>query len=63
VLDPQALQGQDRALPRAGVGNGRGAHRVVPLEPEFIVPQDGHEKQDCESRAAGWNAMAGAMLG
>jgi hypothetical protein len=25
--------------------------RVVPLEPEFIVPQDGHEKQDCESRA------------
>jgi len=36
-------------------------HRVVPLEPEFIVPQDGHEKQDCESRAAGWNAMAGAM--
>jgi hypothetical protein len=26
-------------------------NRVVPLEPEFIVPQDGHEKQDCESRA------------
>jgi hypothetical protein len=24
---------------------------VVPLEPEFIVPQDGHDKQDCESRA------------
>src|SRR3954452_18628154 len=23
-------------------------NRVVPLEPEFIVPQDGHEKQDCE---------------
>jgi hypothetical protein len=22
---------------------------VVPLEPEFIVPQDGHDKQDCES--------------
>jgi hypothetical protein len=36
---------------------------VVPLEPEFIVPQDGHDKQDCESRAAGWSAMAGAMLG
>lgn len=29
-----------------------GHSRVVPLEPEFIVPQDGHEKQDCESRAA-----------
>src|SRR3954465_10819472 len=23
----------------------------VPLEPEFIKPQDGHDKQDCESRA------------
>jgi hypothetical protein len=30
-----------------------GHQRVVPLEPEFIVPQDGHDKQDCESRAAG----------
>lgn len=29
-----------------------GHNRAVPLEPEFIVPQDGHEKQDCESRAA-----------
>ena len=28
-----------------------GHDRVVPLEPEFIVPQDGHDKQDCESRA------------
>lgn len=25
---------------------------ILPLQPEFIVPQDGHEKQDCE-RAAG----------
>ncbi len=29
-----------------------GHDRVVPLAPEFIVPQDGSEKQDCESRAA-----------
>ena len=29
-----------------------GHNRVVPLIPEFILPQDGHEKQDCESRAA-----------
>lgn len=29
-----------------------GHKRVVPLPPEFIVPQDGHDKQDCESRAA-----------
>jgi hypothetical protein len=28
-----------------------GHNRVVPLIPEFIVPQDGHDKQDCESRA------------
>jgi hypothetical protein len=25
---------------------------VLPLPPEFIQPQDGHEKQDCEMRAA-----------
>ena len=25
---------------------------VVPLRPEFIVPQDGHVKQDCEIAAA-----------
>lgn len=25
-----------------------GSPHVLPLPPEFIVPQDGHEKQDCE---------------
>jgi hypothetical protein len=29
-----------------------GHNRALPLEPEYIVPQDGHDKQDCESRAA-----------
>jgi hypothetical protein len=29
-----------------------GHAQVVPLAPEFIVPQDGHEKQDCEAMAA-----------
>lgn len=29
-----------------------GCPQVIPLEPEFIVPQDGHEKQDCETAAA-----------
>ena len=29
-----------------------GCHRVLPLEPEFITPQDGHQKQDCENAAA-----------
>ena len=37
--------------------------RVVPLAPEFIVPQDGHDKQDCESRAARrWLARHGPRL-
>jgi len=29
-----------------------GHNRVLPLEPELITPQDGHQKQDCESAAA-----------
>ena len=29
-----------------------GHDKVIPLQPEFIVPQDGAEKQDCENRAA-----------
>jgi hypothetical protein len=27
-------------------------NKVIPLPPEFIVPQDGHAKQDCETAAA-----------
>jgi hypothetical protein len=41
-----------------------GHNHVVPLEPEFIVPQDGHDKQDCESRAARrWLAAHGPRYG
>ena len=29
-----------------------GRAQVLPLPPEFIVPQDGHEQQDCERTAA-----------
>lgn len=29
-----------------------GQAKVIPLPPEFIVPQDGHDKQDCENAAA-----------
>jgi hypothetical protein len=29
-----------------------GHDKVIPLEPEFIAPQDGADKQDCENRAA-----------
>jgi hypothetical protein len=60
--------------PRAGTGQTEYLHsllaatlvapghsRVVPLESEFVVPQDGHDKQDCESRAARrWLAAHGA---
>ena len=38
-----------------------GHTRVVPLEPEFVEPQDGTEKQDCDSRAGRrWLATHGA---
>lgn len=29
-----------------------GCHKVISLPPEFITPQDGHKKQDCENTAA-----------
>ncbi|MBU0600476.1 ISNCY family transposase [bacterium] len=29
-----------------------GQNKVIPLIPEFILPQDGHDKQDCENAAA-----------
>jgi hypothetical protein len=29
-----------------------GSNRVIALAPEFITPQDGHNKQDCENAAA-----------
>lgn len=31
---------------------GPGQPYAIPLRPEFIVPQDGHEKQDCEINAS-----------
>jgi len=40
-----------------------GHARVLPLPPEFITPQDGAEKQDCENAAAKrWLARHGAAL-
>lgn len=29
-----------------------GSHKVISLIPEYITPQDGHDKQDCENTAA-----------
>ena len=38
-----------------------GNPRVIPLEPAFVTPQDGHEKQDCENAAAKrWLSAYGA---
>ncbi len=38
-----------------------GHSAVIALEPEFITPQDGHDKQDCENAAAKrWLARHGA---
>lgn len=31
---------------------GPGQKQAIPLRPEFIIPQDGHDKQDCEIAAA-----------
>ncbi len=40
-----------------------GHQHVLPLPPEFIAPQDGAEKQDCERNAAKrWLARHGASL-
>ena len=40
-----------------------GHSRVVPLYPEFISPQDGAEKQDCERNAVKrWHAKHGGRL-
>ena len=37
--------------------------RVISLAPEFIYPQDGHDKQDCESAAAKrWITKASALF-
>lgn len=42
---------------------GPGGREVLALEPEFITPQDGSEKQDCERNAARrWVARNGARL-
>jgi hypothetical protein len=41
-----------------------GHKQVMPLPPEFIAPQDGAEKQDCERNAAKrWLATHGATVG
>jgi hypothetical protein len=41
-----------------------GHDKVIPLEPEFIVPQDGAQKQDCEITAAKrWLAHHGQRYG
>ena len=39
-----------------------GDSRSIPLQPEFVTPQDGHEKQDCERAAVKrWLASHGSF--
>jgi hypothetical protein len=38
-----------------------GHDKVIPLPPEFITPQDGAEKQDCENRAAKREGLRGQL--
>jgi hypothetical protein len=41
-----------------------GCDKVIPLAPEFVTPQDGNEKQDCELNAAKrWLAEHGEEFG
>jgi hypothetical protein len=47
----------------AATAGAPGHTKVVPLFPEFIAPQDGAEKQDCERNAAKrWHARHGERL-
>lgn len=39
---------------------GPGHSKAIPLRPEFVVPQDGHDKQDCELAASKRWLMANA---
>lgn len=40
-----------------------GNEKVISLIPEFIIPQDGHQKQDCENEASKrWLGSYGPML-
>ncbi len=40
-----------------------GHSKVIPMFPEFVAPQDGHDKQDCERAAAKrWHGRHGARL-
>jgi len=40
-----------------------GHQQVLPLPPEFIIPQDGAEKQDCERNAVKrWLAKHGPAM-
>jgi hypothetical protein len=53
LLHAQGRQRQDRELSYDAGGDGGRPRpcKVVPLFPEFIAPQDGAEKQDCERNA------------
>lgn len=56
------IQYSHKAITPVIVSPGRS--QVIPLAPEFITPQDGHEKQDCELAAsARWLARQRPLFG
>ena len=65
VFDTAPFGWRDGILPRfLGASIVAPGHKqVLPLPPEFIAPQDGAEKQDCERNAAKrWLASHGAAV-
>ena len=64
LLDPPAFGRRHRIFPRfLGASIVAPGHTVLPLPPEFVAPQDGAEKQDCERNAAKrWLARHGPAV-
>jgi hypothetical protein len=56
VFAPKPSQRHHHVFSSHADPSDRGAqqNKVIPLPPEFIVPQDGHAKQDCENAAKRW---------
>ena len=65
LFDAAALGRWHRILPRlpGRLYRGTRPQAVLPLPPEFVAPQDGAEKQDCERNAAKrWLARHGPAV-
>ena len=72
VQNPQQRPSQLFAHGRGTGAVKPGSDKVIPLAPEFVRPQDGHEQQDCEinvslrwldSRGSQYAALGTTVLG